>query len=1318
MTYFRRNPRLLFLIALAIIMFVFVFFVRPFLPFALAALVTLWSQVDIRDGIIIALVSAALIGIFTLIHKAFGKFFKKLIASDSTRIESKLTSDEQIYLETFITRITEGFERESPWDVKKYTDLEAVLKEQDQHARIVQARLWRLPGTETTSTEVNLGARVDMQTFLRSEKRPIMIKGEPGTGKTLTILRFAVDQARRAKNSEPGKERLPIYIRLSAYTGRIADGNPEPVLDFIQRYLHQEYPEAGAIADNLDNLKKYLLNKRLVLLFDGLNELPPDEYLARSQNLEDFISNYPTTKFIFTCRTPRYTPESKFVTVEISDLDNAQIRRFIEAYRGEKAAETLYRDLTTGDGFMLRICRNPFMLRMLVTRNSGRPIPETPAQLFDEYVHDQLATVSQHAQQTADVLRSMAFAMQEGGHFAGAVDYDTLRMQLPGVDLDEHLQIAQKINLLNYTSKTDIRFYHQILQEYFAATALKQVWQQSKNVSQYFSNYRWEDTILVCTGLIDNMDAEKFIRDIWSPGQNDPEHFWLATKAVGSCGGRVSSDYYDAVINTATKYLMNRETTSTLGYSRTMLAVGTVKALSYIDDEGTARLLSDTLTNVDGWVQELCIQVLGRSRQDYAHHLLRDAMVKRHSLSALMLVAPYFNRTEWLAMVANSTLTSGRLINWFWGMTRMLWILAPGVYLGLLVIGSQIFKTDPFVLLGRVVALSMFMQLLVEYVRGTIKILRTQKIVQAKLRQFKDLLLSEWIIIILIIAFWFFPNETLTLSGLIVNIIFYVLIITLAFTLLLTVFNPRHLVLILYSWASRSMIFTVGIIVAGLGSLFLLPSVWHTPANFHLVISPVAIFLSRIGQFLIYSPVAYIIIALATLIGTASIVVHLITYGKYWRIRQYCKAFNRKGDVQAAQTIVRMALKPSAWLHVRDRAIKSLNLIRLSIRDINTLDVLLDSDELHQTESDSWLQSLRSYFENQVNLRRDLERAVSELIERAREEERETPDELLLSMLINRATTRYQEEYFHEALTFVNQVITLDGKNAEALFLRGRIYLSLNNYDQALADLSQALLHPPQDGLIMAYRGFAYYKKLNFEQALADFDQSIALGQKESWIFSYRGDIRLLWGFYSEALADFNQALKENTDDSWLLIKRGSTLRQLGQYPEALTDFDRVLSKDVNDSSALLERGIAYRQMGKYPDALTDISHSIAISDHDDWSYYQQALVYMLQHQQDLFEESICQAIHYIQEAAGSGQNTPESHPNLALYKLVHGENAEAQTQYEQLQINYSEATSLRIAIEDLRDFLTVSPDQQLAHQMHDQLQARVNELSKAPAAR
>ena len=67
------------------------------------------------------------------------------------------------------------------------------------------------------------------------------------------------------------------------------------------------------------------LEGRIILLFDGVNEMPAHDYLERLDQLVRFTHRqYPRNRAIYTCRTLHYTSSTDFETVTITDLDDDQ----------------------------------------------------------------------------------------------------------------------------------------------------------------------------------------------------------------------------------------------------------------------------------------------------------------------------------------------------------------------------------------------------------------------------------------------------------------------------------------------------------------------------------------------------------------------------------------------------------------------------------------------------------------------------------------------------------------------------------------------------------------------------------------------------------------------------------------------------------------------------------------------------------------------------------------------------------------------------------------------------------------------------------
>ena len=86
---------------------------------------------------------------------------------------------------------------------------------------------------------------------------------------------------------------------------------------------------------------------------------------------------------------------------------------------------------------------------------------------------------------------------------------------------------------------------------------------------------------------------------------------------------------------------------------------------------------------------------------------------------------------------------------------------------------------------------------------------------------------------------------------------------------------------------------------------------------------------------------------------------------------------------------------------------------------------------------------------------------------------------------------------FASAESDFTRAIERDGRNAQALDMRGVVYTLLGDLDRAIADFVQVLTIDPRLGklrLAEAYcqRGSAYQKASNYEAAISDYEKSIA----------------------------------------------------------------------------------------------------------------------------------------------------------------------------------------------------------------------------------
>lgn len=920
----------------------------------------LWSKSENRDSFIINLVSSLVYSILGILLFALRDRTKRwgtalLLRRRTIEEEHKRVIQEEIYLDNLVARLSRDF----PWDTGKYTELEAIQEDLENQAKRLRPRLWQLPDSRETQVDANIKTHVRLQRFLAVEKRPVMLKGDPGTGKTLTVRRFVVDQAKSAKSYLPDEVKIPIYVPLELYTAKADGDEPEPVYDFLYRYLKEEFPASAYLREHL---AEYLLSGRVILVFDGLNELPPDEYLARYKKLEEFVfRKYPRAKYIFTCRTLRHTSLSRFSTVAINELDNEKIKRFIAAYRGQERSDVLFHELTSGDGFMLRVCRNPFMLQMLVRRDPTRPTPSSSAQLFVEYIYDQLASVSGQTDKVINALCKMAFGMQKEGLFAGASDIDSLRKHIQSSDFENYLEIARKAQLIDYTPEKKVRFYHQVLQEHFAALALEAEWKAGKDIDSYREDYRWEETVIVCSSLVEN--AEKFIREIWSGEDFSPKRLWLAIKCIGNSGKRISEDYYNEILKSSETYLQLYYRPVRHALSPTVRAVETLKSLSYIDDLRVNRLVNSTLLENDGWIREVCAQILGNSRQPEAKKLLASSAVALRSFSFFLLIVPFYERKQLLLLLAGSPLFLYFTVDFFFTVLDHSFRFIPFLILPVVIFFSAILGMSVKALLGRIFAVMIVSKLLGDKIIEA-ELLSTQKPIKAKLVMFfKSFGWFEAIFIGIAILAWIFSGEVLLLVYLLQLVLVFLLSGWLAFEFVRDLRDPRKLIYRLYTYPlyRGAMLVFLSFFAILLSLYIFLWSKVSIPVEEFQSFTSVESALRTITGFLV--KFVDIPVYILMVIGFFSTCVHLIVFIKYLKIRRLRKLALRD-DIKASKKILDIALDNSRWIPTREQAIKALRLLDVPPERLSELESLITTfpelrRELEQTVYELRVQTLK-----------------------------------------------------------------------------------------------------------------------------------------------------------------------------------------------------------------------------------------------------------------------------------------------------------------------------------------------------------------------
>ena len=148
------------------------------------------------------------------------------------------------------------------------------------------------------------------------------------------------------------------------------------------------------------------------------------------------------------------------------------------------------------------------------------------------------------------------------------------------------------------------------------------------------------------------------------------------------------------------------------------------------------------------------------------------------------------------------------------------------------------------------------------------------------------------------------------------------------------------------------------------------------------------------------------------------------------------------------------------------------------------------------------------------------------------------------------------------------QAAQINPHDVNGFIKRGRIYLSNDQYDQAIADFNQALQFDPKTAAAYFNRGRAFKLKGNYEQAVADYSEAIQLNPEMVAAYVNRGQIYNMAGRYDEAIADFDQALQLDPGRVNPYLNRGVAYGSKGAYEKALADFNSALEIEPSFSPA------------------------------------------------------------------------------------------------------------------------------------------------------
>jgi hypothetical protein len=262
-----------------------------------------------------------------------------------------------------------------------YTSVE-IISPRYRHA---ESTLDDLDDDFRSRREHNFGSKRLSGISAANENQKLNVLGPPGSGKS-TFLKSLGMEAFKLNNIDSSNEFyepscIPVFIELKRFRNENVD---------LKKAIQNEFEVAGFPETSLF-LDRALKDGMLLILLDGLDEVPKNLILPVIEHIRDFSDKYKGNRFITSCRTAFYKNFLvNFVDVEIASFDDSQIKTFIHNWFSaekdlindtpSKFEELLFQDKNIAS---LELARTPLLLTFLcLTFDESQRFPQNRSSLY------------------------------------------------------------------------------------------------------------------------------------------------------------------------------------------------------------------------------------------------------------------------------------------------------------------------------------------------------------------------------------------------------------------------------------------------------------------------------------------------------------------------------------------------------------------------------------------------------------------------------------------------------------------------------------------------------------------------------------------------------------------------------------------------------------------------------------------------------------------------------------------------------------------------------------------------------------------------
>ena len=183
--------------------------------------------------------------------------------------------------------------------------------------------------------------------------------------------------------------------------------------------------------------------------------------------------------------------------------------------------------------------------------------------------------------------------------------------------------------------------------------------------------------------------------------------------------------------------------------------------------------------------------------------------------------------------------------------------------------------------------------------------------------------------------------------------------------------------------------------------------------------------------------------------------------------------------------------------------------------------------------------------------------------------------------LSDRGGAFLQKMQYDEAIADLKQALAINPGLSSAFNIRAAVYQFQGKYDLAIDDYTRAFMLDPQVRYPVN-RGIAHRQGGKYDLAIADFSEAIGRAPDNVNAYGGRAIAYLVQDQFDTAIADYTTLMRLEPNSADHYSNRCVVLARLGRSEDGLRDCQQALRFFPNDLKALESRGYAYFKSAQY----------------------------------------------------------------------------------------------------------------------------------------